>query len=47
MNKQKVTINLTPEALRLLELLSKKYGISRSAILEIIIRDKAQKDNLE
>jgi len=47
MNKKKTSVTLSGEALRLLELLSKKYGISRTAFLEVVIREKAKSEAIE
>lgn len=47
MSKLKTSVTLSSEALRLLELLSRKYGISKTAVLEIVIREKAKVDNIE
>lgn len=43
-NKEKTSFALTAECRRLLELLSEKMGISKSNVLEIIVREKAQKE---
>ena len=47
MAKKKTSVVLTEEAIRLLALLAEKYGISRSAMLEVIIRKKAQAEDVE
>jgi hypothetical protein len=46
MIKKKTSHNLTLEALRLLKALAQKYGVSQTAVLEIIIRDKAKSEGL-
>lgn len=43
--KKKRSYTLTSEADLLLEALSKKLGVSKTAILEISIREKAEKEN--
>ncbi len=45
-DKKKTTILLTLEAKKLLEALAKKYGISQTAVLETLLRDKAKQDGL-
>jgi hypothetical protein len=47
MTKKKTSHNLTLEALRLLRTLAERYGISQTAMLEIIIREKAKAEQLE
>jgi replication initiation and membrane attachment protein DnaB len=47
MNKKKTSHNLTLEALRLLKALAQKYGINQTAMLEIIIREKAKSEGLD
>jgi len=47
MVKKKTSVTLSDEALRLLALLANKYGINRTAFLEIFIREKAKAENLE
>ncbi len=47
MSKRKTSITLSDEALRLLDLLAKKSGISKTAILEIVIRKEAKIENIE
>lgn len=47
MAKKKTSITLSDEALRLLELLAKKQGISRTAVLEIVIREKAKTEGVK
>jgi replication initiation and membrane attachment protein DnaB len=47
MTKKKTSHNLTLEALRLLKALAEKYGISQTAMLEIIIREKAKQEGLD
>jgi hypothetical protein len=45
-DKKKTTMLLTPEAKQLLEALAKKYGISQTALLEMILRDRARQEGL-
>jgi predicted DNA-binding protein len=45
--KQATSIRLSPEAKRLLVLLSKKLGISQAAVMEIAIRRIAEQEHLE
>lgn len=45
--KQKTSVSLSEEAKRLLELLAKELGISKSDVLELIIREKAQQKGLK
>ncbi len=47
MNKKKTSVTLSDEALRFLQILAKKYGINRTAILEIVIREKAKAENID
>jgi predicted DNA-binding protein len=44
--KTLTSIRLTPEAKRLLKLLAAKLGVSQAAILELVIRQKAQEERL-
>lgn len=46
MTKYKTSVTLSEEAKRLLELLAKELGISKSDVLEVIIREKAAEKNL-
>ena len=41
-NKPYFNTRLTPEAIRLMSLLTAYYGISQSAVVEILIRDRAR-----
>lgn len=47
MAKRKTSVTLSDEALRLLDLLAKKSGISKTAVLEIVIREKAKAESIE
>ncbi len=38
--KKKITVNLTPTAIAILDELSKKEGISRSEIVELFLREQ-------
>jgi predicted DNA-binding protein len=44
--KTLTSIRLTPEARRLLKLLSAKLGVSQAAILELLIRHKASEERI-
>lgn len=44
--KQSTSIRLTPDAIRLLAALAKQLGVSQSAIMELAIREKAAKENV-
>jgi hypothetical protein len=44
--KTLTSMRLTPEARRLLKLLAAKLGVSQAAILEVLIRQKAQEERL-
>ncbi len=46
MSTVKTSFTLTEEAKRLLEELAKKYGVSQTAILELLIREKAKQEGL-
>lgn len=46
MNMVKTSFTLTEEAKKLLEELAKKYGVSQTAILELLIREKAKQEGL-
>lgn len=43
MDKQATSIRLTPEAKRLIKELAKKLGVSQAAIIEMAIREFADK----
>lgn len=47
MKKQKTSVSLSEEAKRLLELLSVELGVSKSDILELLIREKAKEKGLK
>jgi hypothetical protein len=47
MTKKKTSHNLTLEALRLLKAIAQKYGISQTAVLELMIREKAKVEQIE
>jgi len=40
--KKKTSVTLSEEALKLLAELAERYAVSRSAMLEVIIRDRAK-----
>ena len=42
-----VTFRLTAECRRLLALLAQNRGISQAAVIEILVRDEAERRNLE
>lgn len=44
MSKKKRSYTLTDEADRLLNAIAKKMGISKTAVLEIAIREKAKRE---
>lgn len=44
--KTKTSYTLSDEAKRLLAQLAKKYGISQTAMLEVLIREKAKQENV-
>ena len=41
-NKPYFNTRLTPEGIRLVNLLTAHYGISQSAVVEILVRDRAR-----
>jgi len=45
--KKLTSIRLTPEAVILIRILSKKMGVNQTAILELAIRELARKENVE
>ena len=46
-NKQLTSLRLTPEAKKLLKLLAQKKGVSQAAIVEMLVRDLAKKENVK
>jgi predicted DNA-binding protein len=44
--KEPTSVRLTPEAKRLLTVLSNLSGVSQAAVLEILIREKAKRERL-
>jgi predicted transcriptional regulator len=46
MNKHKTSVAMSQEAERLLRLLAEKLSISKSAVLEIAIREKARSEGI-
>jgi predicted transcriptional regulator len=44
--KVSTSVRLTEEANRLLEVLASRLGVSKSAVLELAIREKAQKEKV-
>lgn len=47
MSKTKTSFTLTDEAKRLLELLAKQLGISQTGVIEIAIREQAEKRGIK
>lgn len=47
MNKKLTSIRITEEAMRLRNLLVQKLGISKSAVLELAIRELAKRENVQ
>lgn len=45
--KKRTSYTLSEEAKRLLALLAKKYGISQTALLEVLIREKAKQEDVK
>jgi hypothetical protein len=45
--KQKTSITLSEQAKQLLAKLAEQYGVSQSAMLELMIREKAKRDNIK
>jgi hypothetical protein len=45
--RQKTSITLTPEALRLIELLMSKLGINKGSVIETAIRELAKKEKVK
>lgn len=45
--KQTTTIRLSPDGRRLLAELARRQGISRTAVLELLIRQEAEKRGVE
>ncbi len=45
--KIQTSVSLTQEATRLADKLKEKYGVSRNAIIEMAIREKATKENVD
>ena len=46
-NKESTSIRLTPEAKRLLRELAKKLGVSQAAIMEMAVREFAEKRDVK
>jgi predicted transcriptional regulator len=46
MNKHKTSVAMSQEAERLLRLLAEKFSVSKSAILEIAVREKAKAEGI-
>ncbi len=44
--KKQTAFRLSAEARRLLEVLSEKLGVTQAAIVELAIREKAQKESV-
>lgn len=45
--KKKTSVSLSDEAKRLIELLAKKHGVSKSDVLELALREKADRDGVK
>jgi Ribbon-helix-helix protein, copG family len=45
--KQHTAFRLTPDALRLLDLMARAKGLSRAATLEVVIREAAKREGLK
>ncbi|NDJ59819.1 MAG: ribbon-helix-helix protein, CopG family [Chloroflexi bacterium] len=45
--KKKTSYSLSEEAKRLLALLAEKLGVSQTAVLEILIREKAKQEDVK
>lgn len=46
MKNKKTSITISDEAKKLLEELAKKYGVSQTAIIELLVREKAKQDGV-
>ena len=46
-HRKKTSITLTGEAIRLLGLLAVSNGVSKSAVIELAIREKAKREGVE
>jgi hypothetical protein len=46
MSKEPVSFRLSPEGRRLLNELSRRLGVSRTSILELLIRQKAKEEGI-
>jgi predicted DNA-binding protein len=47
MKKKATSLRLTEEGKRLLEALSQKLGVNQTAVIELLIREKAKKEGLK
>jgi hypothetical protein len=47
MSKEPTSFRLSPDGRRLLEELSRRMGVSRTAILEVLIREKAKQEGID
>jgi hypothetical protein len=47
MNKRSTSIWLSAEGKRLLGLLAQRMGVSQSAVLELLIREKAKREKIK
>lgn len=47
LNKKLTSIRMTDEARRLVELLAEKYGMTNSAIIELAVREYAEKREIK
>ncbi len=46
MDKKPTTVRLSAEARRLLDALSMRLGVSHTAVIELAIREKAQREDV-
>jgi hypothetical protein len=47
MNKKKTSITLTEKAKELLAKIAEAQGISQTAVIELLIREKAKQENIK
>ena len=45
-NKEPISFRLTPEAIRLIQELAKKLGVSQAAVLEMAVRKLAEQEKV-
>ena len=46
MKNKKTSITISDEAKKLLEELAKKYGVSQTSIIELLVREKAKQEGI-